>query len=94
MKSHSILKNNAAGITREDLRDLKNELMQEFKELYELKVPQQKMWLRSAEVRKLLGVSTGTLQNMRANGTLRATKVGGIVYFNFRDIDRLMNSKD
>ena len=92
MKTTLFAGKESQAVTRDDLRNLKDELLQEFKELYELKVPQQKMWLRTAEVRHLLGVSTGTLQNLRINGTLRSTKVGGIVYYNFRDIDKLMNS--
>ena len=33
-------------------------------------------WLRSKNVREMLGISDSTLQNMRINGTLPAYKLG------------------
>lgn len=33
-------------------------------------------WLRSKSVRKMLGISDSTLQNMRINGTIPAYKLG------------------
>jgi hypothetical protein len=38
---------------------------------------QSKQWLKSVDVRKMLNISPGTLQNLRINGTLRYTKIGG-----------------
>jgi hypothetical protein len=34
----------------------------------------------------MLGISPGTLQNLRVNGTLPYTKVGGVVYYAYEDI--------
>ena len=33
-------------------------------------------WLRSGNVREMLGISDSTLQNMRINGTIPAYKLG------------------
>ncbi|PZR26806.1 MAG: DNA-binding protein, partial [Azospira oryzae] len=49
-------------------------------------------WLRSSEVRKILHVSPGTLQNMRTNGSLRFSKVGGIVYYKYDDVVKMLES--
>ena len=38
------------------------------------------------EVMKLLGISPGPLQNMRINGTIPYTKVGGILYYDYHEI--------
>jgi len=51
---------------------------------------QSKKWLKSSEVRKLLNVSPGTLQNLRINGTLRFSKVGSIMYYKLEDINKLL----
>ncbi|WP_232456887.1 helix-turn-helix domain-containing protein [Pedobacter psychrophilus] len=51
---------------------------------------QSKQWLKSTEVRKLLNISPGTLQNLRINGTLRYTKIGGTMYYKSADIDSLL----
>ena len=42
------------------------------------------------KVRELLGISPGTLQNLRINGTLPYTKVGGIVYYDQEEIMEVM----
>jgi hypothetical protein len=47
-----------------------------------------------SEVKKLLNISSGTLQNLRINGTLSYTKIGGLLYYNYKDIEKLlMDSK-
>lgn len=51
---------------------------------------QGKKWLKSIEVRKLLNISPGTLQNLRINGTLRFTKIGGMLYYKLEDIHKLL----
>jgi hypothetical protein len=61
-------------ITTEDLYIFKQELLQELKDLIISLPNQQKKWLKSPEVRKMLGISPGTLQNLRVNGTLPYTK--------------------
>jgi len=78
-------------ITREDLNEFRNVLLNDLKELIQVKAPQTKKWLRSSEVRKLLNISPGTLQNLRINGTLSYTKVGGTMYYDYQDIEQLLN---
>ncbi len=51
-----------------------------------------KKWLRSTEVRKLLGISPGTLQNLRINSTLPFTKIGGVIYYDSQDINEMLSS--
>lgn len=80
-------------ITKEDLQEFKIELLEEIKDLFHIKTTQQKLWLRSSEVKELLKISTGTLQTFRRNGTLSYTRIGGILYYNDKDIEKLMNPK-
>jgi hypothetical protein len=81
-------------ITKDDLRKLEN-LLYEIKGLIKPGHGQSKKWLKSYEVRKLLNISPGTLQNLRVNGTLRYTKIGGLLYYKLEDIEKLLegNSK-
>jgi hypothetical protein len=78
-------------ITKEDLDSFKKEL---FEKLEKLNVNtqhyQEKKWLRSSEVRKLLKISSGTLQNLRIKGVLPYEKIGGIFYYAYADINQLM----
>lgn len=77
-------------ITREDLREFKNDLLNEIKQIIKPGTGQSKQWLKSVEVRKLLNISPGTLQNLRINGTLRYSKIGGMMYYKLEDIHKLL----
>lgn len=78
-------------ITREDLKQFKSELLSEIRTIISpANGGASKQWLKSAEVRKLLNVSPGTLQNLRINGTLRYTKIGGMMYYKLEDIHKLL----
>jgi hypothetical protein len=77
-------------ITKEDLRQFKNEMLTEMKHLLKPGLGQSKQWLKSYEVRKLLNISPGTLQNLRVNSTLRYTKIGGLLYYKLEDIQALL----
>ncbi|MEP5613549.1 MAG: helix-turn-helix domain-containing protein [Cyclobacteriaceae bacterium] len=76
----------AAIITTDELREFKVELLEEIRTILSESEPVPNKWLRSAEVRKLLKISPGTLQNLRVNGTLPYTKVGGVIFYDYQDI--------
>ena len=80
-------------ITKEDLRTFKRELLSELKELIKENPVEQPKWIKSPQVRKLLDISPGTLQNLRVNGTLPYTKIGGVVYYSMADIEKVLQSK-
>jgi hypothetical protein len=78
-------------LTIEDLQEFKKELLQELKALFpSTQNGNSKKWLKSTEVRKLLGISPGTLQNLRINGTLPYTKMGGVIYYDHEEIQRIL----
>lgn len=80
-------------VTTEDLMEFKLELLKEIKKL--LINPSElgsgsKKWLRSTEVMKLLQISPGTLQNYRINGNLPYTKIGGCIYYDADEINKIL----
>lgn len=78
-------------ITANDLYDFKNDLLIEFKKLLkETSGYPTKKWLKSFEVRKLLNISPNTLTNLRINGTLAYIKIGGIIYYDYEDIQVML----
>lgn len=80
-------------ITMDDLEIFKQDLLQEIKNfLKQDGSDPAKKWLKSREVKKMLGISSGTLQNLRVNGTLPFTKIGGIIFYSQEDIEKLMKS--
>lgn len=48
--------------------------------------PFDKKWMKSFEVRKMLGLSQGKLQTMRNTGIIKYTKIGGSIYYDKEDI--------
>jgi len=80
-------------ITKEDLQEFKIELMEDIRNLFHVKTTHQKLWLRSADVKELLKISTGTLQTLRTNGTLSYIRIGGTLYYSNKDIEKLFNEK-
>lgn len=77
-------------LTREDLQHFRTQLLNELKEVLQQSKQSTKQWLKSSEVKKLLGISHGTLQNLRASRVLPYSKVGGIMFYRYEDIHSLL----
>jgi hypothetical protein len=76
-------------VTKRDLLNFGNLLLNEIKNTKTTDTST-KQWLKSAEVRELLKISPGTLQNLRINGTLKYKRIGGIIYYNYEDIVKML----
>jgi hypothetical protein len=77
----------------EDLQDFKRQLIIEIRSLLKEQNGQpSKKWLKSKDVLKILGISSGTLQTLRNKGTLPFTRVGGVIYYDADDINELLES--
>lgn len=81
-------------ITLEDLQVFKVELLEAIEKLLSQRQaePAQR-WLKSPQVRKLLNLSPGTLQNLRINGTLPFSKIGGVIFYDYEDIERILQER-
>ena len=80
-------------ITTEDLLEFKIELLDAIKQLFKNQSGRvTKKWLKSPEVRELLGISPGTLQNLRINGTLPYTRIGGVLYYDYQEIMQILEN--
>jgi len=78
-------------ITKTDLEQLKSELLSEISQLLSKSSPTFKEFLTGKEVKELLGISTGTLQNYRITGKLYYSKVEGKIFYAYADIQKLIN---
>lgn len=47
-------------------------------------------YLQASDVRKMLGISPGTLQHLRVTGQLPFTKIGGKTFYQAEDIQKMM----
>lgn len=82
-------------VTVDDLEKFRVKLMMDIKMMLEGHFGKSaKRWLKSEEVRQLLKISKGTLYSLRANGKIPFTRVGGLIFYDTLEIERvLQNSK-
>ncbi len=76
-------------ITKDDLKTLKQEIITELRTILGGQT-EQKKWLKSTDVRALLNISPGTLQNLRVNGTLPYTTMGKTLYYEYDDVIKFL----
>lgn len=80
-------------ITKEDLQLFRLQLLEDLRQLLRVEPASvQKEWLRGSEVRKVLKISQGTLQNLRIGGKLHPAKIGGIYYYPLEEVNNLLES--
>lgn len=78
-----------------DLETFRNSLLREVRKIIGGQpVPLQKPYLKSHEVRKLLKISHGTLQHLRDSGQLKFSKVGGIMFYELKEIEAMLQSNN
>jgi Helix-turn-helix domain len=77
-------------VTVEDLQQFKIDLLGELTSIISNSIPIKKQWLKSPDVREILGISPGTLQTLRINRTLPYSKVGGTIYYEYADIMKVL----
>ena len=93
-KTMGIVPNRNQILTVGDLVEFKEDMLQEVKRIMKECVSGApgKKWLKSAEVKKLLGISHGFLQSLRDSGVLPFTKIGGSIYYDYEDITFMMSA--
>ncbi len=80
-------------ITVGDLQQFKKQLIEELVTTLKAQinlVP--KKWLKSHEVRRLLKISPGTLQTLKTSGIIPYTKIGGVHFYEYQDIEKVLQS--
>jgi len=79
-------------LTKEDLHAFRIQLLNDIKALLFIKQSANMEWLRSGEIRKVLKISAGTLQNLRVTGKLKPVKIGEILFYRNSDLEKLLAS--
>ena len=81
-------------VTKEDLEEFRIRLLDDIRQILISKnAKPTKLWLKNAEVKELLDISTNTLQRLRVSGKLQFSKVGGRHYYSYEDIEKLLCNK-
>ena len=73
----------------ERFEDLTNRI---FKKLEELKQnsTNENRWLKSNDVKELLGISHGKLQDLRDRNVIPFTKLGGVIFYDRLEIEKIL----
>jgi hypothetical protein len=79
-------------VTKEDLQAFRIQLLNDIKLLLAPKAESQKEWLRSNEIRNILKISPGKLQNLRVTGKLKPCKLGGVFLYSQSDLEKLLKN--
>ncbi|MFD0795161.1 helix-turn-helix domain-containing protein [Mucilaginibacter litoreus] len=80
-------------ITKADLEEFRLRLLEDIKSIVGNQKQETGKLLKSYQVKNLLKISGGTLQNLRMNGTLPFSKIGGIIYYKYDDIAKILEAK-
>ena len=81
-------------VTLDDLEKFRVILMMDFRKIMEghlAKPP--KRWLKSHEVKKMLQISYSTLQMLRNTGKMPYTRIGGLIYYDAAEIERILETE-
>jgi hypothetical protein len=80
-------------LTVQDLYQFKKQLLEELLIVLKNNISNPaKKWLKAHEVRRLLKISPGTLQTLKRNGTIPYTQIGGVHFFDYEDIQRMLET--
>lgn len=77
-------------VTKQDIDQLKLELLEEIRKIKPDNIQISKKWLKTNEVRDILKCSPGTLQNLRIQGVIEFTKFGGTLYYSADSINKAL----
>jgi hypothetical protein len=79
-------------LSKTELEQFKQDLISAVKLIFTQTGASNKKWLRSDEVMKMLSLSSSGLQNLRINGTIPFTKLGGLIYYDFSEIVKILEA--
>ena len=79
-------------ITKTDFNDFKLELRDLILEILNNSQPFKKEILSNEELMELLNVSSSTLRKYRVTGKLTYSKVDGLIYYEYKDIQNFIRS--
>lgn len=80
-------------VTKEDLQLFRMQLLNDLVKIIKADIEEKPEWLKSGEVRKMLKVSPGTLQNLRISGKLNPVKIEGTWYYRLAEIKELFKDR-
>ncbi len=79
--------------TLSDLQKVKREILTEMRSLLlQQTEKQEKKWLKSKDIQKLLGISAGTLQTLRNRSLIPYSRLGGVIYYDREEVKKALKN--
>ena len=79
-------------VTKEDLQAFRIQLVNDIRQIFQnAQQEPEKQWLKNSDVKKLLRISSNTVQRLRIAGKLKSSKIGGVHYYRYEDIEALVH---
>jgi hypothetical protein len=80
-------------VTKADLCAFRIQLINDIKQLLQsCEVKSERQWLKNSDVKELLKISSNTVQRLRISGKLKSSKIGGVHYYRYDDVETLLQS--
>ncbi len=77
-------------VTKADILQLKNEIISLLSEALSNTSNTGRRYLKSSDVMEMLGISASSLQTLRINGSIPFTKLGGTIYYDYEEIQKIL----
>jgi len=77
-------------VTKSDIAQFRAEILELMQNMFSQVKPNGKKWLKSNEVQELLNISSSGLQNLRIKNIIPYTKIGGTIYYDVNDINKIL----
>ena len=81
-------------VTLDDLEKFRVTIMMDINKMLEGHLTRSpKRWLKSHEVKEMLKISYSTLQMLRITGKIPFTRIGGLIYYDAAEIERILETQ-
>lgn len=77
-------------VTLEKFNDFENRIFKELQKLRDSTHSSEGRWLKSNDVKELLGISHGKLQDLRDRGLIPFTKLGGVIFYDRIELEKTL----
>lgn len=77
-------------ITKEDFQLFEEKIFKELEGLKQVSSDVSNRWLKSGDVKAMLGISHGTLQDLRDRGLIPFTKLGGVIFYDRMELEKVL----
>lgn len=76
-------------VTLEKFNDFEDRIFKELEKLSKFSSSENR-WLKSNDVKDLQGISHGKLQDLRDRGLILFTKLGGVIFYDRNEIEKML----